>query len=237
VTFSSREEAGRQLGSYLAARGVQPDVVLGLPRGGVVVASEVARILQRPLDVLVVRKVGHPRYREFAVGALAEHDVVLLDKAAMLESRVVPADLDDVIAEETGRLRDYQAKFHAPGEQLLSGKTVLIVDDGLATGSSAEAAVVSAKKQLARKVILATPVASPDAVERLKAVADEVISLMIDPDFFCRWPILSVLPANDGRRSPCPAAHSRVRVDRTRGVALALARRQAVRTSLSHSHA
>ena len=81
MTFSSREEAGRELGQRLLEQGVSADVVLGLPRGGVVVAAEVAKILQCPLDVLVVRKIGHPRQREFAVGALAEPDVVLLDKA------------------------------------------------------------------------------------------------------------------------------------------------------------
>ncbi len=84
VNFASREAAGQELGQHLAGRGIDPDVVLGLPRGGVVVAAEVARVLERPLSVLVVRKIGHPRYREYAVGALAEHDVVLLDDAARL---------------------------------------------------------------------------------------------------------------------------------------------------------
>jgi len=184
VTFLSREEAGRELGYHLVERGVQPDVVLGLPRGGVVVAAEVARILQRPLDVLVVRKLGHPRHREYAVGALAEHGVVLLDNAAMRESHVVRADLDEIIAEETDRLRDYQTKFHHNGHQTLSGKFVLIVDDGLATGATTEAAVMSAKSQRARLVYVATPVASPGAVDRVAAVADEVISLVVDPGFF-----------------------------------------------------
>jgi len=183
VTFSSREEAGRELGYHLVERGIQPDVVLGLPRGGVVVAAEVARILQRPLDVLVVRKIGHPRHREFAVGALAEHGIVVLDNAALQETRVARGDLDEIIDEETHRLRDYQAKFHRDGHLPLSGKAVLIVDDGLATGATTEAAVMSAKSQSARKVFAAAPVASPNAIDRLSAVADEVISLMIDPDF------------------------------------------------------
>jgi putative phosphoribosyl transferase len=183
VTFLSREEAGRKLGYYLVERDIQPDVVLGLPRGGVVVAAEVARILQRPLDVLVVRKIGHPRHREFAVGALAEHGVVLLDKDAMRDTHVDRADLDEVVAEETSRLHSYQTRFHRDGRQPLSGKTVLIVDDGLATGATAEAAVMSAKSQLARKVLVATPVASPSAIDRVEAVADEVISLVVDPDF------------------------------------------------------
>ena len=83
MTFESREDAGRQLGQDLAARQVSADLVLGLPRGGVIVAAEVARVLQCPLDVLVVRKIGHPLFPEFAVGALGENGVVVLDKAVL----------------------------------------------------------------------------------------------------------------------------------------------------------
>lgn len=183
MTFASREEAGRDLGLRLAERNVRPDVVLGLPRGGVVVAAEVARVLERPLGVLVVRKIGHPGHREYALGAIAERDVLLLDESAMRESQLTRDDLDGVIAEETGRLRDYEERFHQAGEVDLAGKNVVIVDDGMATGATAEAAVLSAKKQLAREVILATPVASPDAVVRLQSVANEVFALLIESDF------------------------------------------------------
>jgi putative phosphoribosyl transferase len=183
VIFTSRADAGRRLGGNLVERGVQPDMVLGLPRGGVAVAAEVARILGRPLDVLVARKIGHPRYREFAVGALAEHGVVLLDRGAMAESHVAESDLAGVIAEETGRARDYQAKYHPGGILDLAGKSVLIVDDGLATGATAEAAVMSAKKQGAGTVIVAAPVAPHQALSRLERVADVVIVLEMDPDF------------------------------------------------------
>ncbi|MDB6112536.1 MAG: phosphoribosyltransferase [Pedosphaera sp.] len=183
MTFSSREEAGLRLGQELLARGVRADVILGLPRGGVVVAAFVAHKLNRPLDVLVVRKIGHPRNREFAVGALAEPDVVLLDQDVMAQSRVDRAELEEVIAEEKERLKDYQAKFHPTGLLELAGKRVLIIDDGLATGATAEAAVASAKEQHASCVIVAAPVASTEAVDRLSRVADEIIVLVIDPDF------------------------------------------------------
>src|SRR5439155_10154971 len=109
--FASREEAGRKLAQYLAGHGIQADVVLGLPRGGVVVAAEVARSLRVPLDVLIVRKLGHPWHREFAVGALAESDVLVLDRASIGENPIVRADLENVIAEETNHLRHYQRKF------------------------------------------------------------------------------------------------------------------------------
>jgi len=183
MTFASREEAGQKLGRYLAEAGIEADLVLGLPRGGVVVAAEVARILRRPLDVLVVRKIGHPRHREFAVGALADNGVIVLDTDVMKSSGVVRAELDEVIAEETERLRHYQSGFHQTGLPDLADKRILIVDDGLATGATTEAAVLSAKNQKAKRVVVAVPVASTNGVERLSGVADQVISLLTDPWF------------------------------------------------------
>jgi putative phosphoribosyl transferase len=183
MTFASREEAGQALGRHLSDEGVEVDLVLGLPRGGVVVAAEVARVLCRPLDVLIVRKIGHPSFREFAVGALAEPDVLILDESSMSRNLVGRADLEEVIAEETQRLRQYQTKFHRAGAPELKGKAVLLVDDGLATGATTEAAVLAAKKQNARKIIVAAPVASSHAVGRLQRVADEVTALLVDPGF------------------------------------------------------
>jgi predicted phosphoribosyltransferase len=183
MRFVSREDAGRRLGRHLCERGVEADLVLGLPRGGVVVAAEVAHILQRPLDVLIVRKIGHPWHREFAVGALAEPDVVILNEASLGEKSMARFQLNDVIAEETARLQAYRLKFHPAGALVLEGKTVLLVDDGLATGATAEAAVLSARRQHARRVIAAAPVASTNAVERLARVADAVVALVTDPDF------------------------------------------------------
>ena len=182
MIFASREEAGRKLGQFLMSAGVQADLVLGLPRGGVVVAAEVAKILKRPLDVLVVRKIGHPIFREFAVGALAEEEVVLLDEAVLVRSHVDRADLEEVIVVETARLKAYREKFHH-GKLGLKNKTALIVDDGLATGATTEAAVLSARKQGANKVIVSAPVASDTAVNRLAKVADEVKVLEVDPRF------------------------------------------------------
>jgi putative phosphoribosyl transferase len=183
MMFASREEAGWKLGCHLRAGGVKVDLVLGLPRGGVVVAAELARLLQRPLDVLIVRKIGHPRQREFAVGALAEPDVVLMDEASLERNPLVRAQLDEVIAEETQRLRRYQALFHRAGEFSLADQTVLLADDGLATGATMEAAVLAARKQNARRIVVAVPVASPSAVQRLEQVADEVVALVVDPGF------------------------------------------------------
>ena len=183
MTFASREDAGKRLGQWLHDQGLHADVVLGLPRGGVVVAAEVARYLNLPLDVLIVRKVGHPLHREFAVGALAEGGVVILDDAVIGYNPIIRAELRQIVEEEKQRLLAYQSRFHPHQPLNLTGRTVLLVDDGLATGATTEAAILSAKAQNAQKVIIAAPVASTHAVERLKPVADDVLALWVDPDF------------------------------------------------------
>jgi predicted phosphoribosyltransferase len=149
----------------------------------VVVAAAVAQILRLPLDVLIVRKIGHPRQREFAVGALAENGVIVLDEGVSGASAAVRAELEAIIQEEKDRLAGYQARFHPRGVPALTGKTILLVDDGLATGATTEAAVLSVRKQSARTIVVAAPVASTNAVERLARVADEVRVLCVDPDF------------------------------------------------------
>jgi len=183
MTFASRQDAGRRLGKYLYERGVNADLVLGLPRGGVVVAAEVARELNLPLDVLVVRKIGHPFQPEFAVGALAEPDSVYLNDRTLNEFPVPPGKLDKVIAVEKARLQEYRRRFHLSAMPALEGKVVLLVDDGLATGATAEAAAVSARKQNARRVIIAAPVSSPESAHRLRRVAADVKVLSEEPDF------------------------------------------------------
>jgi putative phosphoribosyl transferase len=183
MMFASREDAGRRLGDYLRAEGVVTDWVAGLPRGGVLVAAEVARSLQRPLDVLIVRKIGHPLHREFAVGAIAEEGVIILDQQSLGSAPSIHAALEEVIAEETERLRQYQARFRPAGRPLFAGKSVLLVDDGLATGATIEAAALSVRKQNAARIVIAAPVASASAVERLRRVADDVRVLLVDPEF------------------------------------------------------
>jgi predicted phosphoribosyltransferase len=139
--------------------------------------------LHLPLDVLIVRKIGHPFHREFAVGALAEKGVVVLDDRMVGTNPITQAELAEIIREEKDRLREYEARFHMRSAYVLADKSVLLVDDGVATGATTEAAVLSARKQLARRVVVAAPVASPNAMERLQRVADEVFVLWVDPDF------------------------------------------------------
>jgi predicted phosphoribosyltransferase len=183
MPFASRQDAGQKLGRHLLNEGVEVDVVVGLPRGGVIVAAEVSHVLQRALEVLVVRKIGHPLHREFAVGAMAENDVVLLDEKALGSGLGVRASLAEIIKEEKERLWQYQLKFHQARRFDFRDKRVLIVDDGLATGATMEAAVLSARKQGARKVIVAVPVTSTSAIQRLEGVADDVLAIVVDPGF------------------------------------------------------
>lgn len=183
MIFASRRNAGRKLGKFLRKHGVAADVVLGLPRGGVVVAVEVARELNLPLDVLVVRKIGHPLQREFAVGALAEPDVVFLHEESLREFPAAQSELDKIIAEEKNRLRDYARRFHFSEPSPLAGKKILLADDGLATGATAEVATISLRKQKAKQITIAAPVASTSAVERLRSIADGVEILFADENF------------------------------------------------------
>ena len=183
MTFASRTDAGQRLGHYLNEQNIRADVVLGLPRGGVIVAAEVAHILHCPLDVLVVRKIGHPAHREFAVGALAEDGTLVLDEEVIGRAGVEQVALRAVLAEETARLTEYQNRFLRSHRPPLKGKIALIVDDGVATGATTEAAVRSAKNREAARVIVAVPVASDNAVERLRRVADGVLALIVDPGF------------------------------------------------------
>src|SRR5438876_11737231 len=104
MMFASREDAGQKLGQYLKEQGTRSDLVLGLPRGGVIVAAQVAHTLQVPLDVLVVRKIGHPWHREFAVGAMAEKGVVVLDEQAIGRNPLIRTELNEIIEEEKERL-------------------------------------------------------------------------------------------------------------------------------------
>jgi putative phosphoribosyl transferase len=183
MTFDSRKEAGYELGRRLAGMRIEADLVLGLPRGGVIVAAEVASILNLPLGVLVARKIGHPRFREFAVGAIAEEEIVLLDDQALAKSMVDASELEEVVREEKVRLEAFTEKLAGVAHPSLEGKRVILVDDGLATGATTEAAVCSAKRQGAARVIVAVPVGSVKGKERVEQVSDLVVALLIDPEF------------------------------------------------------
>ncbi len=177
--FRDRREAGRILGERLAALGAEQPVVLGLPRGGVPVAAEVARALDAPFDVLLVRKLGLPLQPELGFGAIGEGGVRVLDADMVRRARITDADIAAVEARERAELVRRVRRYRGDRAPLsLAARTVLIVDDGLATGSTARVAVNVARARGARRVVVAVPVAPPETAARLAAQADEVVSLI-----------------------------------------------------------
>lgn len=159
MRFGDRRDAGRRLAAVLAQETL-PVVVLGLPRGGVPVAAEVARHLRAPMDVLLVRKLGVPFHRELAMGAIGEEGVRVANRDVMSMTGCTEADLDRVEAEERVELERRAAAYRSvrPREPL-EGKVALVVDDGIATGATARAACRVARLHGAARVVLAVPVA------------------------------------------------------------------------------
>jgi predicted phosphoribosyltransferase len=184
--FCDRAEAGRELGERLVETyaGRQDVLVLALPRGGVVVGREVADRLDAPLDVLVVRKLGFPGQSELAMGAIASGGVRVLNEALLDQTGVSQALVDDVVGRERVELERrevlYRGDRAAPD---VSGKTVLVVDDGLATGSTMLAAVQALRSVRAGRIVVAVPTAPRQTCEALEDVADEVVCLR-QPDPF-----------------------------------------------------
>lgn len=179
MRFRDRADAGRRLAAALAEYAGRPDVlVLGLPRGGVVVAAEVAKALGAPLDVCLVRKLGVPGYPELAMGAIAPGGVQVLSDDLIRELRITPAMVDKVAAAERAELerRERTYRSHRP-PVVVRDRTVILVDDGLATGSTMEAAARAIRQQSPAAVVIAVPVSSWEAAERLAPVADRVVCL------------------------------------------------------------
>jgi len=180
--FRNRSEAGRQLAELLRDYERAPDaVVLGLPRGGVVVAAEVARALSLPLDVVVAAKVGAPGNPEFAAGAVAPDGVVTPNERAGF-------GVEDIsrASEEVHRLVEQRLEAFRAGRPplVLAGQTAIVVDDGIATGLTMRAAVAYLRRQRAARVVVAAPVMARDAKRAFESLADEVVALEAPRDFW-----------------------------------------------------
>lgn len=176
--YLDRVDAGRRLGERLQDLRGADVVVLGLPRGGVPVAVGVARALGAPLDVIIVRKLGVPRQPEFAMGALGEGGVRIVNDQIVAMARVSQQELAAIEAGERAELERRAERFRAGRRPVpITGRTVIVVDDGIATGSTARAACRVARAQGAARVILAVPVGHADAIKSLRSDADEVICL------------------------------------------------------------
>ncbi len=183
-TFHDRGQAGRLLGERLLFLRDEQPVVLALPRGGVPVAAEVARTLVAPLDVLVVRKLGVPFQPELGFGAIGEEDVTILDRDLVRRAGLGDREIEAVIARERAELERRVARYRSGRPPVgVLGRTVVIVDDGIATGGTARVAVQVARVMGARKVVVAVPVAPPETVARLRSEADQVVCLLVPPHF------------------------------------------------------
>jgi predicted phosphoribosyltransferase len=178
MRFEDRRHAGEMLGEAVAGLAPQRPVVYALPRGGVPVGFEVARILDCPLDVLVVRKVGVPFQPELAMGAIAEDGIVVRNEEVISVTGVGEEAFRAVVDAETQELDKRVAKYRERAPAVSAeGKTAIVVDDGLATGSTALAAVAVLKEKGANEIWLAVPVAPGDSVAKLEREADRVVVL------------------------------------------------------------
>lgn len=177
MRYRDRREAGQHLATLLSPYAKRDDVVvLALPRGGVPVAFEVARALEAPLDVFLVRKLGAPGHPEFAIGAIASGGVQVLNQDAIADLRIPPELVEQVAERERVELERRDKAYHIDRPHTpRHGKTVIVVDDGLATGSTMEAAVLALRQHHPAKIVVASPVAAIESCQRLRAVADEVV--------------------------------------------------------------
>jgi putative phosphoribosyl transferase len=184
--FRDRHEAGRLLAERLAAYTDRLDVViLALPRGGVPVAFEIAAVLHVPLDVMVVRKLGVPGHEELAMGAIASGGVQVVNQEVVRHLGLSQAVLESVAATEyqelTRRERAYRGSH---GAAIVEGRTVILVDDGLATGSTMRAAVAALRRRGPTRIVIAVPTAAPETCEELKTEVDEIVCATTPTPFY-----------------------------------------------------
>jgi predicted phosphoribosyltransferase len=179
--FRDRADAGRRLADRLEhLRGREGLLVLGLPRGGVVVAEQVARALGAPLDVLVVRKLGFPGHEELALGAVASGGAIVVNDDVLAVAGMDDAELQQRAAARLTVVEEMEQHLRGDRPPLeLAGRPVVLVDDGLATGATMRVAAIAARRAGASEVVVAAPVGSPDAVRSLDEIADEVICVDI----------------------------------------------------------
>jgi putative phosphoribosyl transferase len=175
--FQDRADAGMYLVDRLQKYANNPDtIVLGLPRGGVVVAFEVAQALGLPLDIFLVRKLGVPGYEEVALGAIASGGVQVINQDVVNRIRISHAEIQNIAAKEAAELKRRESAYRQNRPKLdVQGWTVILVDDGLATGATMRAAVEALGKMSPRKIVVAVPVASVDACNEFRTKVDELV--------------------------------------------------------------
>lgn len=185
MQFIDRQDAGKQLAKQLEAYANRPDaIILALPRGGVPVAVEVAKALQLPLDVWIVRKLGTPQHEEMAMGAIASGDIRVMNQQLVHELNISEAAIAQVVNTEKKELeRREQLYRHNRPRPELGGKTVLLIDDGLATGATMSAAAISIQQKKPARLVIAVPVASYEACTEIRKMVDEVVCVLTPRPF------------------------------------------------------
>jgi predicted phosphoribosyltransferase len=184
--FDNRIDAGRKLAEALTDYQEDPNViVLALPRGGVPVAHQVAESLDAPMDIFLVRKLGLPGHEELAMGAIASGDVCVLNESVIAQLDNPDEVIDEVIEKERKELERREQAFRGdrPAPEL-EGRTVILVDDGLATGASMRAAVSGLRARNPQKIVVAVPTASPETCEQFENEVDEVVCAVTPQPFF-----------------------------------------------------
>ena len=182
--FHDRAEAGQQLGEALRERGVEADLVLAIPRGGLPLGRAVADALDAPLDVVVAKKIGAPGNPEYAIGAVASNGSVWRNESAFSRRGIDEEYFQRKRAQEAENARKKAARYRGGRSELdPAGKTVVLVDDGVATGSTAMACVQQLRDGDAARIVLAIPVGPPDTVDELSEMVDEVVCLATPSSF------------------------------------------------------
>jgi predicted phosphoribosyltransferase len=182
--FHDRTEAGEELGAALRERGIEADLVLAIPRGGLPLGRAVADALDAPLDVVVAKKIGAPGNPEYAIGAVASNGSVWRNEAAFSRRGIDEAYFERKREEEAESAREKANRYRGDrSEPDLAGRTVVLVDDGVATGSTAMACVRQLRDGDADRVVLAVPVGPPDTIDELSEMVDEVVCLATPSSF------------------------------------------------------
>lgn len=183
MIFKNRTDAGKQLAQKIKDQKISPDIVIGLPRGGVPVAAIVAKALKLPLSVVVARKLSHPMQPELGVGAIAEHDVLVLNSQLVRQMNLDQAELQPIIKNEKEELERRVDNYRQGKHPDLKEQHVLVIDDGLATGITALASIKAIKHHNPQSISFAVPVAPPESIGDVKDQVDHFICLQTPRHF------------------------------------------------------
>lgn len=185
MLYKDRQDAGQQLAEKLKKYRYNNLIIIALPRGGVILGYEVAKAFKVPLDIVAPRKIGAPFHPEFGIGAIAPLGVKVLDTDTINQLRISDAEIEEIVELETNEMNRRTGLYRKDLPPLdLKDKTVIVVDDGIATGVSTKAAILSIKKMNPEKIILAVPVCPQDTQEKFKNFVDEFICLYAPFDFY-----------------------------------------------------